>query len=213
MKDIIIVCAGAFGREVYTTIEQINRENRREGKRDEYNILGFLDDNVHALEDSGIEVPVIGRISDWKPLGGEVYAIGAAFGDMKQRITDVLKNRGCHFETLLLPGSRVARDCRIGEGCYITAHSISSGVELGNFVNVNASILCPGTHIDDCSTTTAFAVVDNARIGKRVFIGSNAVIEPGVQIGDDARICAGSIVTEDVPAGATVFGVPAKRID
>ena len=84
---------------------------------------------------------------------------------------------------------------------------------MGNFVNINGSMICPGTFIDDFSTTTGFTVVDNARIGKRVFVGSHAVITSGITIGDDARISVGSIVTEDVPPRATVFGVPAKRLN
>lgn len=48
-------------------------------------------------------------------------------------------------------------------------------------------------------------------IGANVWIGSGAIILPGVAIGDDAIIGAGSVVTRDVPAGATVVGNPARR--
>ena len=48
------------------------------------------------------------------------------------------------------------------------------------------------------------------RIGRNVWIGAGAIILPGVCIGDDALIGAGSIVTHDVPAGATAFGNPAR---
>jgi maltose O-acetyltransferase len=47
-------------------------------------------------------------------------------------------------------------------------------------------------------------------IGSNVWIGGGAIILPGVTIGDDAIVGAGSVVTRDVPAGATVRGVPAK---
>ena len=50
------------------------------------------------------------------------------------------------------------------------------------------------------------------RIGANVWIGGGAIILPGVTIGDDAIIGAGSIVTRDVPAGATVVGSPARII-
>ncbi|MGQ4560398.1 acyltransferase [Dermabacteraceae bacterium P7054] len=49
-------------------------------------------------------------------------------------------------------------------------------------------------------------------IGDRVFIGQRAVILGGVKIGDGATIGTGAVVTKDVPAGATVAGVPAKQI-
>jgi maltose O-acetyltransferase len=48
------------------------------------------------------------------------------------------------------------------------------------------------------------------RIGRNAWIGGGAIILPGVTIGDDALVGAGSVVTRDVPAGATVFGNPAR---
>jgi maltose O-acetyltransferase len=47
-------------------------------------------------------------------------------------------------------------------------------------------------------------------IGRNVWIGGGAIILPGVTIGDDAIIGAGSVVTRDVPAGITVLGNPAR---
>ena len=48
-------------------------------------------------------------------------------------------------------------------------------------------------------------------IGRNVWIGGGALILPGVTVGDDAIIGAGSVVTRDVPAGATVAGNPARQ--
>ena len=48
------------------------------------------------------------------------------------------------------------------------------------------------------------------RIGRNVWIGGGAIILPGVSIGDDALIGAGSVVTRDVPAAVTVAGNPAR---
>lgn len=50
------------------------------------------------------------------------------------------------------------------------------------------------------------------RIGANVWIGGGAIILPGVTIGDDAIIGAGSVVTRDVPTGATVVGNPARLV-
>ena len=47
-------------------------------------------------------------------------------------------------------------------------------------------------------------------IGRNVWIGGGAIILPGVSVGDDAVVGAGSVVTRDVPAGATVVGNPAR---
>jgi maltose O-acetyltransferase len=47
-------------------------------------------------------------------------------------------------------------------------------------------------------------------IGANVWIGGGAIILPGVNVGDDALVGAGAVVTRDVPPGATVVGNPAK---
>ncbi|WES63838.1 DapH/DapD/GlmU-related protein [Microbacter sp. GSS18] len=49
-------------------------------------------------------------------------------------------------------------------------------------------------------------------IGDKVWIGSNAVILPGVTVGDGAVVAAAAVVTKDVPAGVVVAGVPARVI-
>lgn len=46
-------------------------------------------------------------------------------------------------------------------------------------------------------------------IGRNVWIGGHAIVLPGITIGDDAIVGAGSVVTRDVPPGATVVGNPA----
>lgn len=48
------------------------------------------------------------------------------------------------------------------------------------------------------------------RIGRQVWIGAGALILPGVSVGDGALVGAGSVVTRDVPPGATVVGNPAR---
>jgi maltose O-acetyltransferase len=48
------------------------------------------------------------------------------------------------------------------------------------------------------------------RIGADVWIGGGAILLPGITVGDNAIIGAGSIVTKDVPANTTVLGNPAR---
>lgn len=49
-------------------------------------------------------------------------------------------------------------------------------------------------------------------LGSNVYIGNNAIILPGVSIGNEVIVGAGSVVTHDVPDHAVVAGVPAKTI-
>jgi galactoside O-acetyltransferase len=47
-------------------------------------------------------------------------------------------------------------------------------------------------------------------IGKNVWLGAGAIILPGVTIGDNSIVGAGSVVTKDVPANVIVVGNPAR---
>ena len=102
----------------------------------------------------------------------------------------------------------------------------------GVFLNFNCVILdvvevtigsdtqiAPGVQIltadhprDPVARKTGLEFGQPVRIGRNVWIGAGALILPGVTIGDDALIGAGSVVTRDVPAGITVAGNPARPI-
>ena len=60
--------------------------------------------------------------------------------------------------------------------------------------------------------TRADMIPKPIHIGKRVWIGSGAIILPGVNIGDNSVIAAGSVVTKDVPENCLYGGNPAKFI-
>lgn len=79
-----------------------------------------------------------------------------------------------------------------------------------------------GVHISKDSYIASGAIVfshDFARgihndtyIGKRCFIGANAIIMCGINIGDEVIVGAGAVVTKDVPSNCIVAGNPAKII-
>lgn len=202
MNDLIIVCAGGFGREVYYMAKSIGK----------WNIKGFIDDNLHALDGVNIALPIIGTIKDWRPSKNEVFALGVSNPKTKETIVGLMKAKGAKFETLIAPHSRIIETTTIGEGCIISG-SIGDCVKIGNFVNVMGSMIGQDSTIDDFSTTTGFTNIASAYIGKRVFLGSHSVILNGKKVGDDAFVCAGSIVFSNVKAGTKVFGNPAKKME
>lgn len=79
-----------------------------------------------------------------------------------------------------------------------------------------------GIHIGEESYTASGAIIfthdfcrgihRDTRIGKRCFIGANAIIMCGVRIGDNVVVGSEAIVTKDVPSGCIVAGNPAKII-
>jgi maltose O-acetyltransferase len=86
--------------------------------------------------------------------------------------------------------------------------SIGEGAQLGPAVQIYAA-----DHPRDAAPRCAgFEFARPVRIGKHVWIGGGAIILPGISIGDDAVVGAGSVVTRDVPAGATVLGNPARAV-
>ncbi len=208
MKDIIIVGAGGFGREVYGLIKWMNSIKFR------WNIKGFINDVPTDLKMKKIDVPVLGTIRDWRPSEDEVFAMGVSSPAGKETIAGILKPRGAIFETLISPGVLLAPSAEIGEGSIVTAPaSIGDCAQIGRFVNIAASMVGQDAEIGDFSTTTGYANITNAKLGKRVFVGSHAVILNKRKVGDDAIVLAGSIVFHNIKPGTKVWGNPAKRVD
>ena len=208
MQKVIIVGAGGFGREAYYLIKDIYKDSS------DYKILGFLDDNALALEGKKIPEPILGKVSEWMPSEDEVFVMGIASPKTKEKVATILKSKGARFLTLIHPAALVNSEAIIGEGCVIGGRSsVGALTRIGDFVHVAGSMVGQDAVIDDYSTTTGFANITNAHVGKRVFIGSHAVILNGKKVGDDAYVCAGSVVFNNVKPGTKVIGYPAKKME
>lgn len=72
-------------------------------------------------------------------------------------------------------------------------------------------ILCSATHpISPNLREKGMEYNMPVKIGNRVWIGANVVVMPGVTIGDNSVIGAGSVVTKDIPTNVVAFGNPCK---
>ena len=211
MKDVIIACAGSFAIEAYAEILSINYERQIAGKEEAFRCLGFLSDVPVDLEAKGIHKKILGTIKDWQPSPDEYYFVGLSKPEQKMKVANLLAERGAKFTNIVSPYAILYSEKQLGTGCLVTGASrISMDVEIGNFVNVHVSMIGAGTRIGDFSTTTGYSVLENARIGKGVFIGSKAVVTGGCTVGDWAGVYAGSVVMDDVPPHTNVFGMPAR---
>ena len=76
-----------------------------------------------------------------------------------------------------------------------------------NSKNSSKPPLSDGLKKHDCKTQTAPVI-----IGNNVWIGGNVVVVPGVTIGDNTIIGAGSVVTHDIPSGVVAAGNPCRVI-
>lgn len=104
---------------------------------------------------------------------------------------------------------RFGRDVFVNSGCRFQDQG---GIEIGDgsLIGHNAVI----TTLNHDMRPSRRADMHPARvvIGRGVWFGSNVTVLPGVSIGDGAVVGAGAVVTRDVPTGAIVVGVPAKRV-
>lgn len=73
-------------------------------------------------------------------------------------------------------------------------------------------IYCADHHRDPTLRAEGHEIARPMDIGADVWIGGSAIILGGITIGDGAIVGAGSVVTRDVPPGATVAGNPARLI-
>lgn len=107
----------------------------------------------------------------------------------------------------------------VGERCKIQSHTfICEGVRIGDGVFVGHGVM----FVNDKrprARRAAGAMVGvgdwellSVSVGEDATLGSGAVILGGVTVGAGAMIGAGAVVSRDVPEGATVAGVPARRL-
>ncbi|MFA7116527.1 MAG: sugar O-acyltransferase [Bacteroidales bacterium] len=208
MNNLIIVGAGGFGREALYNVKRINKIEHK------WNIKGFIDDNLNALDSIECDYDIIGTISDWVPHENEIFVMGVASPKIKEIIANKLKVKGAKFDTIIAPGVIISEHDIIGEGSVIGGQSIIGDcVRIGKFVHIANSTIGQDSIIDDYSTTTAYVNIASAKIGKRVFIGSSSVVLHNIKVGDDAFICVGSIVVSNVKPDTKVMGNPARRIN
>lgn len=206
MKDLIVVCAGSFGCEAITIAELMNERNL------EWNILGFIDDGKEIGTEIFRGYKVIGNIQDWQPKENEYFSIGVSSPQIKEKLYHLLKNKGANFASLVDPLTVVPKEMEMGEGCTIRNACLGINVKIGKCVGIYGSMV-GGSTIDDFSVTTGFTNVAGAKVGKRVFIGSHAAVLNNVKVGDDAYICAGSIVFRNVKPGTKMMGYPAMKFE
>lgn len=207
LPQLIIVGAGGFGREMLAWARQSVQFER------EWTIKGFIDDNVESLAGKNTPAPLLGTVQDCQPRPEEVYICAMGVPAIKRRCMELLEQRGARFTQLIHRTAVLGDNVELAAGvilCPYTVVSANNRLGRGVAINFHSSVdhdACVG----DWSQVNCHCDLTGAvNIGREVFLGSSVSIIPGVTVGDGAFIGAGSVVLRDVPAGAKVFGVPAR---
>lgn len=212
--QIAIYGGGGFAREVAWLVQSCNVE------ADLYRVVCFIDDNeaVHGSILNGIPVMGLEEARSRFPEACVVGGVGSP--RTRQHLMEKAAALGFGFATVIHPRVERSQWIEIGIGTVICAGSIlTTNIVIGRHVQINLNCtighdvkigdyatLAPGVHVSGC-----------VHIGKRVYIGTGAVIINGTQdtpivIGDDVVIGAGACVTKSVAPGLTVVGVPARPL-
>lgn len=178
----------------------------------------------------------MGNSENWQNMiTGELFH---GLSDDIRRQKDLIRQRVAQFNRAPSKGSlakvfelfkAVGEQCRMEGGVHI---DLGAQIQLGHRVYINAhcvlldaadiiieddvligsavQIITVNHPLDVDQRTSGFMQAKPVQIKKQAWIGSGAIILPGVTIGEAAVVGAGSVVTKDVPAGAVVKGNPAK---
>jgi len=157
-------------------------------------------------------------ISDEEFFGGNLIkmycvAIGVGNQQLKRQLATMVIDLGGALTSIIHPRAYVSNGAQIGAGTFIAAGAVvSANASIGRFciINTLSSVdhdselddgvqVCPGAHL-----------AGHVKCGADVFIGSGAVVTPGLSIGRQAVVGAGAILLTSLDPGVRAFGCPAK---
>lgn len=145
---------------------------------------------------------------------GFCIAIGNPHGRVRVRLHEMLQREGLLPVTVAHPSAWVEKNTIIGEGAQILAGAIiCAEVNLGRqcIINTNASVDHECLLEDGVEVAPGATLCGIVHAETNSWICAGATILPRIRIGADAIVGAGAVVIRDVPNGARVVGVPAKR--
>lgn len=211
MKDLIIIGVGGVGREAALIAEEINEQSQ------EWNILGFVDDNEDVQNKYINGYPVLGKSHYLQNYKEEVYVFcGISNYKVKKKIISKLKeNQNIKFANLIHPSVKLNKHIKIGEGCIIYQNVIMTvNIEIGDHVIISPKCgIGHDSKIHDYVTLLwNVNVSGNVDIKEGATMGSASTVIQGLTIGEGSFVGAGACVIRDVEDNKTAVGVPTRYV-
>jgi carbonic anhydrase/acetyltransferase-like protein (isoleucine patch superfamily) len=215
MRNTIIFGASSY----YELSELINDINDTLKEKDKINIIGLLDDNESLIGTSILNVPVLGRVDDYrKILDCEFYIFG--IGSHKTHILrrEIILNLGIDkkkFLTLIHPSVKIFSTSEVGEGSIIHFGSIVfNNTTIGPFTIIMALTVIGAHNLvgEGCLITSSVSTTNGVKIGNYSFIGTKSAISENVEISPGSKISMCSQVRKNTVPGEFVFSKPSKGV-
>ncbi len=210
MKRLLIVGAGDLGRETFQWARDIEKHSGIK-----WEVIGFLDDNLQALDKYNKSDWILGTVNEYEPLPGDELVVAIADPATKTDLFHRLSAKGAAFTTLIHPTVLLPDEYSIGKDVIIGPGSIVSiEVTIADCVIVNTlTVVGHDVVIESgCVISDYCDLMGHCYLEENVFLGSGVQILPSVRVGKNAKVGAGSVAIRRVKADTTVFGNPAKII-
>ncbi len=206
-KDLIIIGAGASGRLVAEAAEEMTNE---------WNLLGYLDDDPMKQDKEVNGVPILGKTDSIGkyPHCYFIIKLGSPKNRFfKKEFVENLKIERDRFATIVHPEAKVSKYATVGRGTVIMPRvTIQVNVKIGDHVTINghAYIGHDVTIEDHVAITTSAAIGGRVRIEEGALIGINASIREDLVVGKWSVVGIGSAVVKNIPPNEIWAGVPAR---
>ncbi|MBE6805500.1 MAG: acetyltransferase [Ruminococcaceae bacterium] len=200
MSDLIIIGGGGHAKSVADL-----------ALRNDYNIVGFLDDYDTDIEIFGAKR--LGKISECEKFAqGKKFIIAIGNNAFRKKICETYK---LDYATLVHPSAIIAREVVIEEGTVVFAGAIINAytkISKHTIINTGAVVEhdCVVGEFSMVAPRTTICGV--SKIGNNCWIGAGSVVNNGISICDNVIVGSGAAVVKNIEEAGTYVGVPAKKI-